>query len=57
MKYVYAFAALVGTASMALGALCAQPTPAPLLGLIGGPWGVAVAAVGYGVYRVYKART
>ncbi|MEO6607452.1 MAG: hypothetical protein ABIN69_03170 [Aestuariivirga sp.] len=56
MKYIFALAALAGTASMAMGVTW-SPTPGPLLGVIGGPWGVAVAAVGYGVYRVYKART
>jgi hypothetical protein len=58
MKYIFAFAALVGTAGMALGISCGgSPTPGPLLGVVGGPWGVAVAGLGYGVYRLYKART
>lgn len=56
MKYVFAFAALAGTAAMAFGATWSSPTPGPLLGLVGGPWGVVVAGVGYGAYRLYKAR-
>jgi hypothetical protein len=31
------------------------PGPAPLLGAVGGPWGMALVAACYGGYRVYKA--
>ena len=36
-------------------ALMAQPTPGPVIGVLGGPWGIAATAVGYGAYRAYKA--
>ena len=57
MKYVFAFAALVATGAMAIGGTWTpSPSPGPLLGVVAGPWGLAASAVGYGVYRLYKAR-
>ena len=56
MRIIFTFAALLATAAMAFAVTCvATPTPGPLLGLIGGPWGLAAGAAGYGVYRLYKA--
>jgi hypothetical protein len=46
---------LVAMTSMAF-AISAQPTPGPLLGAIAGPWGLVASVVGYGAYRIVKAR-
>ena len=54
MKYGIALAALFATSGTAMAALCA--TPGPLLGAVAGPWGLAAGLVGYGAYRLYKAR-
>ena len=31
-------------------------TPGPLLGAVAGPWGLVASVVGFGAYRVFKAR-
>lgn len=52
-----AFTALSLIAMTALAhAGITKATPGPLLGAIGGPWGLAASAIGYGAYRLYKAK-
>jgi len=42
------------TLAMSSLAFAGYSTPAPVLGLIGGPMGVAFAVVGYGAYRLLR---
>jgi hypothetical protein len=52
-----AFTALSLIAMTALAhAGITKATPGPLLGAVGGPWGLVASAIGYGAYRLYKAK-
>jgi hypothetical protein len=55
MKSLTAVAVFFASAGVALAGLPA-PTPAPLIGAVGGPAGMLAAAVCYGGYRLYKAK-
>ena len=52
-----AFAALSFVAMTALTqAGITHATPGPLLGAVAGPWGLFATVVGYGAFRIYKAK-
>ncbi len=46
---------MAATATAMAGAAVAAPVPGPSLGLAG-PWGLVLAAAGYGGYRLYRSR-
>ncbi|MEO6610269.1 MAG: hypothetical protein ABIN69_17540 [Aestuariivirga sp.] len=49
---------LIASGLVALTSMAAAtaPTPGPLLGAVAGPWGLVASVVGYGAFRVLKAR-
>jgi hypothetical protein len=53
-KFVFAAFGLCTMAGMAVAGV--QASPGPLLGAVAGPWGLVASVVGYGAYRVLKAR-
>ncbi|MDE2384821.1 MAG: hypothetical protein KGO53_09385 [Alphaproteobacteria bacterium] len=46
---------LAFTVSGASLAFALAPSPAPVVGVVAGPWGLVAAGIGYGAYRAYKA--
>ena len=58
-RFTLALLALIGSQTVTFAVAVAEapaPVPGPLLGAVGGPWGLVAAAGVYGAYRWFKAK-
>lgn len=54
-KLVFTALSLIAMTALAYAGVT-KATPGPLLGAVAGPWGLVASAIGYGAYRLYKAK-